>query len=1043
MSRAFTPITGVPKSVTVGPSGPPVGGTSTVSDSCTNRAPDPPPGSYVTALLTRVVGGGQLDDVSVIPIDELGDAKLGRVLSGGISSLEVRWSDGDGITQVGSASRRSWIQQNEAGFRACTLTGIDKALRNTDLRLWSLTLRFVCPEERPPPPSPPATSSTNSAGTASSTSSAAATATATAAATESKSDASPTTATGSASSTTGPTSRAAVPALNPPSAGPPTTVYLTIGIGALVVLTLVAFVKYRRSQAVVKSLRASMAEKPVADAGPRASSSATSVQIAVGAAHGEPAAASALAARPTSASTPVTDLAGADDSSDVVYLPGELSSSPRVDPLRAVRAVKNAVIGNRTHKARVVEFPGAVPRLCALATSVEVPADLRAQAAMVLGSLAAGDDEFVEFLAAQGVTGALLQCLEDTDERVAEAAARALKAMFASPRAPRVELYREAPIRALVRLVQRGASPSDSPTARRIAEFAAHVLASSCDSAPQQSLAAACGAVTAVLQLLAAANGTVRTLTAALDALGALCRENSGIAGEVVRAHCNLKPVSALLMQLLAAPDADLRLMAATCATNIYRTNVLPEHEPEMARALLPALLKLMAPEHKPNVKECACLVFANLVQDSEDLQTLAAEADTMVRLVEVVRLALQDAEVLPGASTNPGPIPPVSTTATGAAVPPPPASGTTGSSASALLGKQPTAASSLESSPLPPGVPGPTEQYAKRSAHQARVGEAALLAAAAGTALHEPARKAALDAGLIPWILRGMAHPAVGVRAAACHAARSISRSVKAVRTALVDAGIAEPLVQRLGDEAPAVLLSATAAVCNLVLDFAPMKQSILARGGIQRLAELARPAFPASVRVNAVWALKNLVYNASTAVKSSVMQHLTYAYLGELIEQSDDVGMVSQALNLVRNLAVGSEDDIQQVIDGYGGAARFFGMVSAKLASATPEHAHEAVFIVNNVATGSDAQKNALMQDRGILDALLALMDHPQPAVRAGVVWVLINLTWPEDAQPTTRVRYLRTLGFERRLIAMQAEADVELRDRVRAALMQFADA
>lgn len=53
-----------------------------------------------------------------------------------------------------------------------------------------------------------------------------------------------------------------------------------------------------------------------------------------------------------------------------------------------------------------------------------------------------------------------------------------------------------------------------------------------------------------------------------------------------------------------------------------------------------------------------------------------------------------------------------------------------------------------------------------------------------------------------------------------------SLSRSVKTQRTALMDGGIARPLVKLLADSNSSVVLEASAALCNVVLDFSPIKQ-------------------------------------------------------------------------------------------------------------------------------------------------------------------------------------------------------------------------
>lgn len=62
---------------------------------------------------------------------------------------------------------------------------------------------------------------------------------------------------------------------------------------------------------------------------------------------------------------------------------------------------------------------------------------------------------------------------------------------------------------------------------------------------------------------------------------------------------------------------------------------------------------------------------------------------------------------------------------------------------------------------------------------------------------MKEDCRKQVIEAKVLPYIVTAMSHPSVGVRAAACQCTRSLSRSMKNLRTSLVDAGIEAPLFQ------------------------------------------------------------------------------------------------------------------------------------------------------------------------------------------------------------------------------------------------------
>jgi len=60
----------------------------------------------------------------------------------------------------------------------------------------------------------------------------------------------------------------------------------------------------------------------------------------------------------------------------------------------------------------------------------------------------------------------------------------------------------------------------------------------------------------------------------------------------------------------------------------------------------------------------------------------------------------------------------------------------------------------------------------------------------------------------------------------AACHAAKALSRSVSLLRTSLIDAGIAKPIFALLKHPNTQVLVAATDVICNLIIEFSPMRK-------------------------------------------------------------------------------------------------------------------------------------------------------------------------------------------------------------------------
>ncbi|KAK3096367.1 hypothetical protein LTR53_019321, partial [Teratosphaeriaceae sp. CCFEE 6253] len=130
---------------------------------------------------------------------------------------------------------------------------------------------------------------------------------------------------------------------------------------------------------------------------------------------------------------------------------------------------------------------------------------------------------------------------------------------------------------------------------------------------------------------------------------------------------------------------------------------------------------------------------------------------------------------------------------------------------------------------------------------------QGALQALAALAEKEDIHRKAIVEAGVVPCIFdslkpfppdyiaklssnRGHVDPkdgnTVSVLLAACRAAKTMSRSVSLLRTSLIDAGIAKPIFHLLNYPDAEVQLAATDVCINLLLEFSPMRDDLIAEG-------------------------------------------------------------------------------------------------------------------------------------------------------------------------------------------------------------------
>ncbi|KAI5787229.1 armadillo-type protein [Geopyxis carbonaria] len=185
---------------------------------------------------------------------------------------------------------------------------------------------------------------------------------------------------------------------------------------------------------------------------------------------------------------------------------------------------------------------------------------------------------------------------------------------------------------------------------------------------------------------------------------------------------------------------------------------------------------------------------------------------------------------------------------------------------------------------------------------HRMRVKEGTLRCIANIGLFRDEYRKAIIDSGVVVTIVSSCLKPMKPIESslyteqtnsegnlppvliAACSVTRSLSRSVSILRTSLIDAGVAVPLFNLLHHPDLNVTIAASASVCNLVLDFSPMRRPILEAGAVDMLCKLSKSEYH-SLKLNALWALKHLVLDADSATKKRSFEGLTSEFLMKII--------------------------------------------------------------------------------------------------------------------------------------------------------------
>lgn len=305
----------------------------------------------------------------------------------------------------------------------------------------------------------------------------------------------------------------------------------------------------------------------------------------------------------------------------------------------------------------------------------------------------------------------------------------------------------------------------------------------------------------------------------------------------------------------------------------------------------------------------------------------------------------------------------------------------------------------------------------------------------------------------------------------AACGCIRALSRSISILRTSLMDAGVALPTFSLVRHDNDDVKIAATAAVCNLVLDFSPMRKSITEAGALEVLCNHVKGS-NGPLRLNALWALKHLMLEADAAMKRSCLECLGVEYLMSIISKvnadpaadpvpdsdsdvdeemtdhtltptttsdlserlppkirsavhclqkqeriaqgaesrKEAIALQEQGLEFIRNLICGVEVGamIDLVLNSIG-ADRLLTLYQTLLSAPNQpsEIVNAVVYNIVHIAAGAPRHRQRIIERTELLQLLLVLWNHRNPHVRSGLAWVVINLTWKEEGNEAEGVQ------------------------------------
>ncbi|KAM3078184.1 hypothetical protein ACMFMG_002519 [Clarireedia jacksonii] len=185
----------------------------------------------------------------------------------------------------------------------------------------------------------------------------------------------------------------------------------------------------------------------------------------------------------------------------------------------------------------------------------------------------------------------------------------------------------------------------------------------------------------------------------------------------------------------------------------------------------------------------------------------------------------------------------------------------------------------------------------------------------------------------------------------------------------------------------------------------------------------------------------------------------------------RKDDLAVQEQGLDLIRNLiggaGQGSTPECTEMIDylfeclgqdrvfeilasklkpkvlnPYG--RRSSGVPETKVIHPQPEIVVAVVYILVHIAASVPAHRQILIAQTELLKLLVPHFLNPAPEIRVALCFLVCNLTWMENTNDSAacaqRVRALKDLGILNKIEVLQADQELDVRERAKPALWQL---
>ncbi|XP_061698637.1 armadillo repeat-containing protein 8 isoform X2 [Syngnathoides biaculeatus] len=510
----------------------------------------------------------------------------------------------------------------------------------------------------------------------------------------------------------------------------------------------------------------------------------------------------------------------------------------------------------------------------------------------------------------------------------------------------------------------------------RTQEYTTQIFSHCCKTPEHQTVLFNHGAIQNIAPLLISPSYKVRMQ--ALRCFSVLAYENTQVSMTLVNVLVDGELLSQVFVRMMQRDQPiEMQLTAAKCLTYMCRAGAIRTDDSCIVLKTLPCLVRMCSKDHLLEERVEGAETLAFLMEPDVELQRIASTTDHLVAML-------------------------------------------------ADYFKYPSSVSAIADIKR--------LDHDLKHAHELR--QAAFkLYASLGSNDEDIRKKITETENMMDRIVSGLSESSIKVRLAAVRCLHSLSRSVQQLRTSFHDHAVWKPLMKLLQNAPDEVLVMASSTLCNLLLEFSPSKEPILESGVIELLCSLTQSESPA-LRVNGIWALMNMAFQADQKVKVEIVQCLGTEQLFRLLSDPDG-NVLMKTLGLLRNL-LSIRPHIDQIMNSHG--KQIMQAVTLILeAEHCVEVKEQTLCILANIADGNTA-KELIMTNDDMLQKIKYYMGHSNVKLQLAATFCISNLIWNEEDGSQERQDKLRELGFVDMLHKLSQACDANLCDRAKTAMQQY---